>query len=196
MWYYIGFRKDGSISEAEYTSDSTVNGVRVVYVEADSKEQAIAKAKADWIKWREAKLRVATARGLCTECFCRPVKPKTKRCLICLKKRAANKREVRAIHRLPEPEKKAIFAERALNGAINRGAELAVNSALGNYKRTCAADERLDLNGLKPQAYTPSTLLRYVARAYDRDPDGFRDWLENEINKMTGVFKRDNMVSA
>jgi hypothetical protein len=196
MWFHIGIRKDGSVSSATYTADSVVDGVRIVYVEADTKELAIAKAKADWKKWRERKLQVAKDRGLCNECFCRPKKDNYLRCQVCLNKRSVKKRETRAIARLPKSEKVISLSERAIDVRLNRQISMEIGSAIGNQVRSTAADDKLDKAGLKPQAYTPGTLLRYVARAYDRDPENFRQWLEDEIEATSGLFKKDNRAQA
>lgn len=195
MWFKVSLRKDGAVISCDPVAESSLNGERNLFIEASSKEEAIQKAKADWTKWRDRKLIQAKARGLCEECFARPRKTGAIRCQICLTKRANKKRDSRARDRLPDDVRRGLEPARLDEIRLNRQISMEIGSAIGNGIRSSAADQRLDSRGLKPQAYTPSTLLRYVARAYDRDPEGFRDWLEQEIEKMTGIFARENRAA-
>jgi hypothetical protein len=188
MFYLARFRSDGAVASLEAVADSYVAGERQLVVEAASKEEALRKARKEWKSWKEALRSEAARRNKCADCYHADRESGYVRCSDCKAKRAAKKRRRAEVLKMPEAERELANEQIRIAGEQARRVAMITSSKIGTAILTTAADVRLDKRGLRPQAYTPGSLLRWVSRAYDRDPSGFRVWLDDQLDRTAKMF--------
>lgn len=192
MYYIVRFRKDGAVAAIDECAPSFVLGERQLVIEADSREAALAKAKKEWASWKTRVSKVAESKGLCIECLCRPRKPGIKRCETCSAVRQRSRKAKRAIDRMPPGSaKNAALLSREQERRLKQIAANQVLAKVAGLAVSTKAVDAVERNGFKCSTYTPGTVLLYVARAYDRDPEGFRVWLDVELAKVKSLYKKN-----
>lgn len=178
MWFRVEQNKDGSVASAEYVEASSKNSRYVTYVEADSKESAIALVVNKYQRQLERlrtnaiqRYRSRLAAGLCRESGCDspPVDGQTR----CKKHRAKGREVDRARGRLrgkPRPpiEERALRAAHLAKERNQR--EQASSLATFGMSRTLLSMQR--------------KYFREALAAYDENPRGIRAWLVAKLKSL------------
>lgn len=176
MWFRVEVHKDGSVKSCDQVDGSLKNGLHVVYVEADSSEEAAVKAKsyvenirARWLRAGE-KRKARIAAGLCR--LCGVPAPEGSLCSKHQRKQRAadqRRRDGTAVPRPKLTDMDRVARDRAHNAV---------------HKKTRAERQRL-------------YALQDALRAYTENPDGFIEWLNREIREAAlAVENRRNKFLA
>lgn len=188
MFYLARFRKDGAVASIEAVADSYVAGERQLIVEAENKEEALKKVRKEWSLWKASLRNEAARRNKCCDCYHAERKAGHVRCVRCLENRAAKKKRRAAVLKMPAAERELANEQIRIAGEQARRVAMLTSAKIGTAVLTTAADKRIDAEGLRAQAYTPGTILRWVSRAYDENPVGFRVWLDDQLEKTAKMF--------
>lgn len=168
MWYRIELNKDGGMRSCVEVSGSLLEGRSVHYVEADSKESAIAILASAWVKRKEklvsnmkARKAAHAAAGLCGLCS----RPQVPGLLLCQKHRDERKTARTDADYSPKRKQrkpKITIEEQALAMARTKERERLRN-------RTCSS------------LYVRRKILIAVQNTYLANPETFAAWLDAEI---------------
>lgn len=179
MWYRIELNKDQSVRSCEEVSCSLSGSGRTIhYVEADSKEMAIAVLVSTHlrrVKRSRDRHLDRVARGLCTCCEAPRV---TNR--FCRAHADAENARQRAVRN------GTVKAKPIGRNNLRSEVEIAVLESARRLRDSQMKNERLARSGLRSKhqferLVHEAKMLSAVLSAYDSDPASFRAWLMREI---------------
>ncbi len=181
MWFRVELHKDGSVASCETVEGKLKDGKHVFYVEAETKEKALADVVSMYRKVLERARRGANARyskrraaNSCGACDSPPVPGKT----LC-EKHLRNSLE---IYRRARDRKRGLLPQAPRLSEEERATreESKRLEREARYKR-----EAVEKFGMTRSAlFIRRGLLREALGAYDSDPRNFRAWLVSKLKSL------------